>query len=103
MKYFSGPGFTLAFCLAYAVVFVLDQPLFVYYPMEGEFHWSEVGGDMGPAMHWYGLVAVGALVALVVAAAVRTSWLPARIVSWFWLAPVACMAIVGWRLRFFFG
>lgn len=98
----SGPWFTLVFSAAYAVVFVLDLPLFLYYPLEREFRVAEDAAMTGPAMHWYGLLATAGLVALLAAWLLPGRWLSPRARGLAWLAPVACMAVIAWGLRPFF-
>lgn len=93
MKFLSRPWFTVGFCLAYPLVFARDWALFVYYPQSQRFHWGNAAQDVGPPMHWYGLVATAALVGLVVALVGRDAWLPPRLLRWFSLAP--CIAMLG--------
>ena len=54
---FAPAVFSIAFCLAYVPVFSVDWPLFLYHPLHGDFSRTPLPEEMGPAMHWYGLVA----------------------------------------------
>lgn len=93
MKCLSLPWFTVGFCLAYPVVFARDWPLFLYYPQVQRFHWGSAAQDIGPAMHWYGLVATSALVGLILALVGRDAWFRPHLLHWLWLAP--CIALLG--------
>ena len=94
--------FSIAFCLAYIPVFSLDWPLFLYYPLHGDFSWSPLPDDRGPAMHWYGLIATTAIIALVAALIARDRWIAEGLHKWLWLFPLLTMAEISWSLRIFF-
>ena len=102
MKRFSLPWFTLVFSLSYIFIFARDLPLFLYYPLTGEFHLSAVTTNMGPAMKWYGLLATTAVVSLAACLVLRERWIPAALMQKFWLAPCLAMLAVAYELRFFF-
>ena len=51
MKRISLPWFSIAFSVAYVVVFALDLSLFLYYPLVKEIHLMPQGEALGPAMH----------------------------------------------------
>ncbi|MFO0334702.1 MAG: hypothetical protein ACK53C_06645 [Pseudomonadota bacterium] len=93
MKLPSWPWFTVGFCVAYPLVFARDWALFLYYPVSGRFHWGNAAQDVGPPMHWYGLVATAALAGLVVAMVGRDAWLTPRVLRWATLTP--CIAMFG--------
>lgn len=56
---------TATFCVAYVVLLSLDSPLFLYYPLTGEWAFRQLEGNHGPAMQWYGLL-MGAVIAATV-------------------------------------
>lgn len=98
----SGPWFSIGFCIGYAVVFALDLPLFLYYPVPKRVVLSETAGLAGPAMHWYGLLASASIAGLVAGLIGRNEWLTPRRVAWSIAAPLLAMATVVWQLRVFF-
>lgn len=102
MKALSRPWFTVGFCLVYPLVFAMDWPLFVYFPQVQRLHWGSTAHDIGPGMHWYGLVATSALAGLVLGVVCRSSWLGPRVTRWLWLAPVFAMLGAVVLLRHFF-
>jgi hypothetical protein len=103
MKCISLPVFTVAFNLSYIVFFVLDLPLFFYYPQTRQFTLSPLDARIaGPSMHWYGLLASSAIAGLAVALIIRDRWIPVVLLQKLWLAPILAMTIVVWQLRFFF-
>jgi len=101
---FSPPAFTIAFCCTYAIVFAKNWPLFLYYPLHGNFVvWGQptLKND-GPAMAWYGLMANAGIVALLAAI-----FVPARLVDlplrrYAWLFPVGAMVVCVFLLRHLF-
>ncbi len=93
MKFLSRPWFTIGFCLSYPFVFANDWALFLYFPQSQRFHWGPEAQDLGPAMHWYGLVATAAIVGLALSLVGRDTWIAPRVVRWLWLAP--CVAMLG--------
>jgi hypothetical protein len=99
----SATAFSLAYCAAYAAVFALDAPLFLYYPVEGRLAWSWAPVDaVGPAMAWYGLMASAAAVALPVALVVPERRAIAALRNLLWLFPLAALLVSAWLLRVFF-
>jgi hypothetical protein len=99
---FSTPGFLIGFCVAYAVVFARNLPLFFYYPQTGAFGWGPVAAKgVGPGMAWYGLVAGATLVALVVAF-ITPRRVEQALSGYIWLFPLALMALSTFLLRVFF-
>lgn len=100
---FSPAAFSLAYCIAYALVFVFDAPIFLYYPLEGVFAWAwSPYASAGPAMAWYGLVVAAAAIALPAGYLVPQRLVIARDGLFLWLTPLAVLAICIGRLRFFF-
>lgn len=99
---FSLPWFTVAFSVAYIFVFAMDLALFLYYPLVGEFHLGEARGAVGPAMHWYGLVASAAIVGGATGLFARDHWIPSVLIPYLWLAPLATLMASAFLLRNFF-
>jgi hypothetical protein len=103
MKRISLPWFSLTFSLSYIAFFVLDLPLFLYYPLTRQFTLSPLDAAVaGPAMHWYGLLASSAIAGLIAAIVLRERWIPGPLLQKLWLAPILAMFAVAWQLRFFF-
>jgi len=99
---FSPPWFTLLFCMAYLASLTLNQALFLYYPLVGQFSLSPLDAAAGPPMLWYGLMANAAVAGLLAGIVLPQRWLPDRLIAWSWLVPVATMAGVALDLRAFF-
>jgi hypothetical protein len=102
MPSLSRTWFTLIFCLSYIVFFALDWPLFLYYPQVKQLHLNAPAGDIGPSMHWYGLVASAAVAGTIAALLCKDSWFSMGLVKWLWVAPVAAMLGCSYFLRQFF-
>jgi hypothetical protein len=100
---FDPTAFAAAFCCAYVTLFAMNRPLFLYYPLHGDFRWgSEMVQGAGPAMAWYGLMMGAGIIATVVAVA-----LPGRITdrvlrNHLWLFPCAALLACIFLLRRFF-
>lgn len=99
---FSLPWFTVAFSVAYIFIFAMDLALFLYYPLVREFHLGEVKGAVGPAMHWYGLVASAAIAGIATGLFARDRWIPSALIPYLWLAPVSTLVASAFLLRHFF-
>lgn len=95
-RFFSARVFTLFCGLGYAVAVYVNYPVFRYYPLTGQFSLSDLQDPtLGPAMSWYGWMAVGAIAGLVTAAVVPKR-LGDRIPdALFWILPVVIFA-AGW-------
>ena len=96
---FSPAAFMIAFCGAYAVVFALNSPLFLYYPLHGNFTWGRVLKGAGPSMAWYGIMAKAAIVAVVAAICIPDRWLDRVFRRYLWIFPVAAMGTCIFLLR----
>ena len=97
---FGPTTFAIVFCCAYAVVFAMNSPLFLYYPLHGEFRWElQVMKGAGPAMAWYGLMAKAAIVAVVTAICVPDRVLDKMFRNFVWLFPAATMLVCVFLLR----
>lgn len=99
----SSPVFTIAFCCTYAVAFALNCPLFLYYPLHGDFSWGwQVLQGVGPAMVWYGFIADAVIVGLVAAMCLPSLAVGSRLRNYLWLFPCAAMLACVFFLRHFF-
>lgn len=94
--FFSARVFTLVCGIGYAAAVYINYPLFRYYPLTGRFSFEDLKDPtLGPAMSWYGWMAVGAIAGLIVAALVPKR-LGERIPNAvFWILPFVIL-IAGW-------
>ena len=100
---FSPVTFSLVFALAYAAAFWFNQPLFLYYPLHGDFTWgAAVKPNAGPAMAWYGLMADSFIAASVLALIIPDRVVDRLFRNYLWLFPCAAMLICLYLLRLFF-
>lgn len=101
MRLQFGPiTFGMVFCIAYAVVFWLNVPLFMYFPQVGLFNWGyKVVPNVGPGMAWYGLMADSAIIALPLAYLVPDRFLDKMLRNYMWVVPVAAMLVCLFLLR----
>lgn len=101
--FFSARLFTLTFGLGYAIAVTIDIPLFRYYPLISRFSLEDLADrTLGPAMSWYGWIAIGLLPALVLAAIVPKrigDRLPAAV---FWILPLVMFAAGYYREQAWF-
>lgn len=98
------PIFTIVYSALYALSFVYDLQLFMYYPVTGEFAWRPLPETSGPPINWYGWMATAAIGGIV-AGAIGTllpERLGARLAALSWLAPVGAMAILTYLARNWF-
>lgn len=96
--------FTVSYCTAYALVFLLDKPLFFYYPVPKRFAWGwEPLTGVGPGIVWYGLMASAVLIALFFSAVVPDKVIDRTVSNSVWVFPVAAMVISALLVRKFFG
>jgi hypothetical protein len=93
---FSARVFTLVFGIGYALAVQFDHPLFRYYPLANVWSLHDLPGQsLGPAMSWYGWIAIAAIPAGLLAVLVPTrvgDRLPAAV---YWFVPLAMFA-AGW-------
>ncbi len=93
---FSARVFTLVFGVVYAMAVHVDHPLFRYYPLVHRWSLRDLPDQsLGPAMSWYGWIAIAAIPAVLLAVLVPKRLgdrLPAAI---YWLVPFA-MLLAGW-------
>jgi hypothetical protein len=93
---FSIRVFTLVFGLSYSVAVYLNYPLFRYYPLVGRFSFKDLADNtLGPAMNWYGWIAVALAPALVLALIVPKKVGDRIPVMVFWFVPFV-MFLAGW-------
>lgn len=85
------PAVSVLFLAGYSVGYILDWPLFFYLPTRGEIEFGRPDPNAGPAMGWYGLLALGALSTLL-APLFRVAVL--RMPQLCWLLPVGLMVYV---------
>jgi hypothetical protein len=101
--HYSWTAFSVAFCIGYAIVFAMELPLFLYYPMESVFTWHGQPFDSaGPSMAWYGLVASAAVIALPAGLLLPDARIRRWLHGWLWLPPVIALFTASWLLRAFF-
>jgi hypothetical protein len=93
---FSARVFTLAFGIAYAVAVYVDYPLFRYYPLVQRWSLRDLATQsLGPAMSWYGWIAIAAIPAALLAVLIPNrigDRIPAVV---YWIIPLV-MFLVGW-------
>lgn len=87
-RLFSARIFTLVFGIGYAVAVYINYPLFRYYPLVERFSLHDlVDRTLGPAITWYGWMAIAAIPAVLAAAVVPkriSDRVPAAV---FWVLP----------------
>ena len=98
-KFFSARVFTLVGGIGYAIAVYINYPLFRYYPLAGRFSFDDLKDPtLGPAMSWYGWMAIGAIAGLVAAIVVPKrigDRLPDAV---FWILPFVILA-AGWMIE----
>jgi|GEM_PF-1196889 len=100
---FSPTAFMAAYCIAYSVALALDLPLFIYYPLGGDFVWGpHPAQGLGPGMAWYGIMADALIAAVVAALVVPQGWIDRLLRHWAWVIPVVAMLVSIWFMRGFF-
>jgi hypothetical protein len=98
-RFFSLRLFTIAAGIGYAWAVYTNTTLFRYYPLVKRFSLTDLADkSLGPAMTWYGWMAIAAIPAVVIAVIGKLA-LPARVLDklWplLWLTPVLILA-AGW-------
>jgi hypothetical protein len=98
-RFFSLRLFTLVASLGYAYAVYANSTLFRYYPLVKRFSLTDLADkSLGPAMTWYGWMALGVLPAIVVAVIGKLA-VPPRLLDklWplFWVVPFVILA-AGW-------
>jgi hypothetical protein len=101
VRYPSPKIFTLLFGPLYVICFYVDIALFRYYPETAEFHWR-MTENAGPAILWYGWLAVAALASAAIAILVPPPWADRLWSGWVWLGPtIAVVVILLYETRWF--
>ncbi|HWY61516.1 MAG TPA: hypothetical protein VNW15_06420 [Rhizomicrobium sp.] len=99
---FGPVSFAIVFCCVYALAFFTNLPLFLYYPLHGDFTWGpQLLKGAGPGMAWYGLMADAGIAALVLAFIVPDRLLDRIFRNYFWLFPCGAMLVCVYMLRQF--
>ena len=98
-RFFSLRLFTLVAGLGYAYAVYFNYTLFRYYPLVERFSLTDLADrSLGPAMSWYGWMAVGLVPAVVIAVigklALPPRWLD-KLWPAFWVLPVLILW-AGW-------
>ena len=100
---FSARVFSLVFGVGYALAVYLNHPLFRYYPLIKQWTLRDLPGTaQGPAMAYYGWIAIAAIPALIASALVPRRWgnrIPATV---FWVLPFVMLACGYYRERSWF-
>ena len=101
-----GPiAFMIGFCFAYALAYWFNLPLFLYYPLHGDFasglHPLKAG-VAGPGMAWYGFMADAGIVAIILSLVIPDHLLGRVLRNYLWLFPCAAMLTCVYLLRLFF-
>ena len=95
-RLFCARVFTLVFGVAYTIAMSTDHPLFRYYPLVQRWSLSDLATQaLGPAMSWYGWIAIAAIPAALLAALVPNrigDRIPAGV---YWIVPLV-MFVAGW-------
>jgi hypothetical protein len=100
---FSPITFTVIFCCAYVLAFWFSRPLFVYYPLHGDFTWgSTIMKNAGPGITWYGLMSDALISASILALMIPDNVLDRLFRNYLWLFPCAAMVTCAYLLRNFF-
>lgn len=98
--------FAIATPIVYTICEMRNWPLFTYHPGTNRVNlfWAAAVKDEGPAMYWYGWTASTLLAAGVIALIATklpestTRKIP---LSLTWIAPLACIPVLVYALRFF--
>lgn len=101
---FNPIAFMIAYSAAYMAAYWFNLPLFVYYPLHGEFApgLHPLAADHGPGMAWYGFVADAAILAGIAGVVVPDAKLDRLLKGWLWLFPCVSAAICLYLLRVWF-
>jgi len=98
-RYISLPIFTIVASLGYAAAVYVNYPLFRYYPLVKQFSFVDIPSrTLGPAMTWYGWLAI-AIIPAIIAAVIGRLILPARwldkLTPLIWVVPFVVL-YAGW-------
>jgi hypothetical protein len=98
--------FAIATPIIYTICEMKNWPLFTYHPGTDRFDlgWAASVKDEGPAMHWYGWIAVtllGAAVLGLLAAKLPESMIRKIPLSAVWILPLAVIPFLVYALKFY--
>jgi hypothetical protein len=102
-RFLSARTFSLTFGVGYAVAVYVNYPLFRYYPLVKRFSMHDLATpSLGPAMSWYGWMAIGAIFAVI-----ASLLIPKRIgdripAAAFWIVILMMFLAAGYREREWF-
>lgn len=97
-------AFSVTFCIAYAASLQGNLPMFIYYPLHGDFSWGPaIRKGLGPGMAWYGLMATAGAAAILAATIVPNRLVANRLRSLLWIFPCGAMLVCVAILRVWFG
>jgi hypothetical protein len=100
---FAPATFMIAFCCVYALVFWNNWPLFLYYPLHGDFTWGPaVLKGAGPGMAWYGFMVDAGVSAFVLSVLISDRLSAGIFRNYLWVFPCAAMLICVYLVRHFF-
>ena len=98
----KGNAFSAAFCVAYVWAVATNHPLFLYYPLHGDFRWGmqplPSSETNGPAMAWYGIMATAGIAAAL-SALCAPRGLSRALASYQWLFPLGAMLVCAFLVR----
>ena len=94
--------FSLVYPIVYTVAYYRQWAVFRYYPMVGEVHLAAQPATLGPAMTYYGWIALSAFVAAGVAIIVPARQVLRIWTGWLWVIPFgATLFTLGYETRWF--
>jgi hypothetical protein len=98
--------FAIATPIIYTICEMRNWPLFTYHPGTNrvDLFWAAAVKDEGPAMYWYGWTAstlIAAAVLGLIATKLPESTIRKIPLSLTWIAPLACVPVLVYALRFF--
>lgn len=99
----SARVFSLVFGIAYALAVYINYPLFRYYPLTGQFSLRDLPDKtLGPAMNWYGWIAIALVPTVVIAFIVPRRFADRIPAGVFWVLPLIMFAAGWYRERAWF-
>ncbi len=106
-RFLSLPVFSLTFAIGYTWAVLQNYPLFRYYPLVKRFSWVDLADKtLGPAMAWYGWMAIAAIPAFVIAV-IWKFVVPERVTTKLWplfyLVPIMLLVATYYREKNWIG
>lgn len=100
---FSSAIFMVVFSFAYAFAFAMNWPMFLYYPLHGDFNWGpRLNSGLGPGIAWYGLMASAGAVAAAAAVLLPDRAIPRMLRNYLWVFPCGAILTCAYLLRLLF-